>query len=212
VSPSETDPVASFAFSPASGTAPLAANFNSTSTDPENCIAAWDWDWGDGSAHGTTEQASHVFESAGTFTVRLTVTDGSGRSSSAVATIQVDPLNCDAVSGSFKNPGTNALANDILVSRNNKPANTTFTFTATSNDACTGLTAQLPHQGGVLTVSLGVQSSVGGIKNWAGTASVSTSDRFNVGSNQTATMKASGVGPTGVTTSDSLTYPFNVHE
>ncbi len=200
-----TSPVAALTFSPAIGTAPLNANFSSTSTD-DGCIASWDWDWGDGTAHGTTEQANHVFESAGTFTITLTVTDAGGLSSAATATIQVDPLNCDAISGSFRNPGTNAVANDILVSRNNKPVSTAFTFTATTNDACTSVTAQLPHQGGVLTMNLAVESSVGGVKTWTGTASVSTSDRFNLGSNQTATMKASVA-----TASDSFTYPFNVH-
>ena len=204
-SSTNTAPTAALAFSPATGTAPLTANFSSTSTD-DGCIASWDWDWGDGTAHGTTEQANHVFESAGTFTVTLTVTDAGGLSSSAAATIQVNPLNCDAISGWFRNPGTNGAANDVLVSRNNKPANTTFNFTATTNDACTGLTAQLPHQGGVLTVDLAVASMAGGVKTWTGTASVSASDRFNLGSNQTATMRAS-YG----TATDSFTYPFNVH-
>lgn len=199
-------PTAAFGFDPTSGTAPLAANFSSTSTD-DGCIASWDWDWGDGTAHGTTEQATHDYESAGTFTVRLTVTDAGGLTSSATASIQVNPLNCDATSGSFKNPATNAVANDILVTRNNnKPVNTSFTFTATTNEACTSVSAQLPQQGGVLTVNLAVQSSVGGTKTWAGTASVSASDRFNLGSNQTATMSASDG-----TARDSFTYPFNVH-
>lgn len=202
-------PSASFTFSPSSGTAPLAATFSSTSTD-DGCIASWDWDWGDGTAHGTTEQANHVFQSAGTFTVTLTVTDAGGLSSSATATVQVNPLDCDATSGSFKNPGTNAVANDVLVTHNNKPVNTSFTFTATTNDACTSVVAQLPHEGGVLTVNLTAQSSVGGVKTWTGTASVSANDRFNVGSNQTATMKATG-GTTTPPTSDSFTYPFNVH-
>ncbi|MDQ3574180.1 MAG: PKD domain-containing protein [Actinomycetota bacterium] len=204
-SATNTAPAAALTFGPATGTAPLAANFSSTSTD-DGCIASWDWDWGDGTAHGTTEQANHVFESAGTFSVTLTVTDAGGLSSSATASIQVNPLDCDATSGSFKNPGTNAVANDVLVTRNNKPVSTSFTFTATTNDACTSVTAQLPHQGGVLTVNLAVQSSAGGTKTWTGTAAVLGSDRFNVGSSQTATMRASGV-----LTNDNLTYPFDVH-
>lgn len=71
-------PVASFTFGPASGTAPVTATFTSTSTDGEGPIATWSWNWGDGTAGGTTSQATHVFQSAGTFTVTLTVTDSGG--------------------------------------------------------------------------------------------------------------------------------------
>lgn len=198
-------PTASFDFAPASGTAPLNANFTSTSSD-DGCMAAWDWDWGDGAPHGTTEQASHVFQSAGTFTVRLTVTDAGGLTSSTTGTIQVNPLNCDVSSGSFRNPGTDPVPNDVLVTRNNRPVDTSFTFTATTNAACTTVTASLPYQGGVLTVGLSVQSSDGATKTWTGTAAVAGNSRFNLGTNQTATVRASD----GVTTDD-FTYPFNVH-
>jgi prepilin-type N-terminal cleavage/methylation domain-containing protein len=199
-----TSPTASFTFGPTSGTAPLTATFTSTSTDAEGAIASWDWDWGDSTAHGSTEQATHVYESAGTFTVRLTVTDAGGLTGSTTATIQVNPLNCDVTGGSFKNPSSNTVINDVKVSSgSNKPANRSFSFTATTNSACTSVTARLPYDGGILTVSL---SRVSGTNTWTGSGSVGGNDRFNVGNNQNATM----TGSDG-TYSDTLTYPFNVH-
>ena len=200
-------PTASFTFGPASGTAPLTATFTSTSTDTDagGCIASWDWDWGDGTAHGTSEQATHVFESAGTFTVRLTVTDGGGLTASTTATIQVNPLNCDVTGGSFRNPSNNSRVNDITVKKgNNRPRSTSFSFTATSNAACSSVTARLPYNGGTAVVALTLASDVGGVRTWTGTATID--QQFNVGTSQNATM----TGSYGTTT-DVFTYPFNVH-
>ncbi len=41
---------------------------------------AYDWDFGDGSAHGSGPSVSHTYTTAGYFTVVLTATDGSGAS------------------------------------------------------------------------------------------------------------------------------------
>jgi hypothetical protein len=136
--------------------------------------------------------------------VRLTVTDPGGLSSSTTQTIVVVPLNCDVTAGSFRNPAGDPVANDILVSRNNRPVNSSFTFTATTNEACTSVTARLPYQGGALTVPLSLQSTVGGVKTWTGTTA--TTQQFNVGSSQNATM----TGTDGAV-QDAFTYTFNVH-
>ena len=46
-----------------------------SSTDPEGGALTYDWNWGDGSAHGTTATPSHTFAGGGNTTVTLTVTD-----------------------------------------------------------------------------------------------------------------------------------------
>ena len=201
-----TPPTASFTFGPASGTAPVTANFTSTSTDAQGPISTWSWNWGDGTAGGSTAQATHVFKSAGTFTVSLTVADSGGLTGTTTRTIQVNPLNCDVTASSFRNPSTNAVVNDVKVSSSNKPVNRSVTFTATSNAACTSVTAKLPYTGAVLGVNLSLQSTVNGVKTWTGTGSVGGNDRFNVGNNQTATTTGSD-GFAG----DTLNYSFNVH-
>jgi PKD repeat protein len=61
----------------------------SSSTDADGTIAAYDWDFGDGAAHGTSATLTHTYAAAGTYLVRLTVTDNLGATGSdvAVATI-----------------------------------------------------------------------------------------------------------------------------
>jgi len=82
-------PSASFTFSPASGTAPLAVNFDgSASADPDGSIAAYAWDFGDGGT-ASSAKASHTYAAAGTFNAKLTVTDDSGASASTTKTITV---------------------------------------------------------------------------------------------------------------------------
>jgi PKD repeat protein len=49
--------------------------FTDQSADPEGPVAAWSWDFGDGT--GSTEASPvHTYDTDGTFTVTLTVTDG----------------------------------------------------------------------------------------------------------------------------------------
>lgn len=68
-------PVADFAYT--IGAAGLVSFFDA-STDVDGSITLRDWDWGDGSAHGTTTNPTHTYGTLGVFLVTLTVTDNSG--------------------------------------------------------------------------------------------------------------------------------------
>jgi PKD repeat protein len=85
-------PVAVISATPASGTVPLTVNFSSAgSTDADGSIVSTLWSFGDGSsASGAT--VSHVYNSAGSFTATVTVTDNSGLSASRSVTITVQPV------------------------------------------------------------------------------------------------------------------------
>jgi len=48
----------------------------SMSTDPNNDVLSYSWDFGDNTAAGTGKIASHTYTAAGTYTVTLTVSDG----------------------------------------------------------------------------------------------------------------------------------------
>jgi MYXO-CTERM domain-containing protein len=52
-------------------------NFKEASTDADGTIASWRWDFGDGT-NSLTQNPSHVYSSAGNYTVTLTVTDNLG--------------------------------------------------------------------------------------------------------------------------------------
>ena len=84
--PSNQPPVVSASATPTSGSAPLMVSFAANATDPDGVISAYSWDFGDG---GSSTQAapSYVYQGAGTFTARVTVTDNRGATSSSSVTI-----------------------------------------------------------------------------------------------------------------------------
>jgi len=67
-------PVAAFTGSPTSGDYPLTVNFTDQT---QAVVTSWSWDFGD-SGTSTAQNPSHIYNSAGSFTVSLTVTSSSG--------------------------------------------------------------------------------------------------------------------------------------
>lgn len=83
-------PVARLTASPDRGIAPLVVSFDgSASTDPDGDDLAYSWDFGDGRT-STSPSGILDFVDPGTYTVRLTVTDDSGLSSVAAASLVVE--------------------------------------------------------------------------------------------------------------------------
>ena len=71
-------PVANFTGSPTSGTIPLEVSFIDTST---NTPTSWAWDFtNNGTTDSTVQNPTHVYTTAGTFTVKLTATNARGSS------------------------------------------------------------------------------------------------------------------------------------
>jgi RHS repeat-associated protein len=74
---------------PYSGTNGAAISFNgANSSDPDGTITGYAWEFGDG-ATGTGATPQHVYTSAGTFTVKLTVTDNQSAQSNATTTATI---------------------------------------------------------------------------------------------------------------------------
>ena len=87
-------PVASFTYPSTSPTPTV--SFASTSSDPDGFIFQYQWDFGDGGST-TSATPTHTFTHAGTFEVKLTVTDDAGATDtvSHTVTIQNQPPTAD---------------------------------------------------------------------------------------------------------------------
>jgi MYXO-CTERM domain-containing protein len=84
-----TQPPVANAGGPYAGTVNVAISFNgAASRDPDGSVVSYLWNFGDSTtASGVT--AVHAYAAAGSYTVRLTVTDNDGLTSSASTTAQV---------------------------------------------------------------------------------------------------------------------------
>jgi PKD repeat protein len=87
--PLDIPPVADFTFTPKNPVVGENINFEgSRSFDPDGTLVSWAWSFGNG-LFTTGEFASATYNTAGNFTVTLTVTDNAGLSSSTSTTISV---------------------------------------------------------------------------------------------------------------------------
>jgi len=101
-------PNASASATPTSGTAPLTVTFTGSGTDTDGTIASYSWDFGDG-AISDEQNLTHIYDSAGTYTATLTVTDDDSATDSASTTISVSSgekvsIYIEAESGTLVSP------------------------------------------------------------------------------------------------------------
>jgi PKD repeat protein len=84
-------PIAYFTVSPGNPNAGDTVTFDASgSSDPNGRIVEWEWDFDDGSAHGTTEIVTHQFTNPGVYVVTLTVTDDDDNTATASQTVTVN--------------------------------------------------------------------------------------------------------------------------
>ena len=76
---------ASTTASPTSGNAPLAVSFTGSATGG-TAPYAYSWNFGDGSAASTTQNPSHTYSAAGTYTATLSVTDSASPAHTTTST------------------------------------------------------------------------------------------------------------------------------
>ncbi len=155
--PLGSPPVAVASATSTSGSVPLTVSFSSSgSYDPDGGTLAYDWDFGDGSAHAGEANPAHVYTAAGTYNASLTVTDASGSQDSAQLTITVQApppalhVASIAMSASTKRTGTRATA--------------TVTIVDAAGQAMAGATVTGSWSGAVSGTASGVTTSKGSVK------------------------------------------------
>lgn len=107
--PLNDPPLASFSMVPAHGAAPLEVQFDAgASYDPDGIIESYTWSFGDG-ASGQGRTVTHVYQSAGFYSVRLTVRDNDGDSRGVSHSVQATQetiasyyVTVDGVTGEFE--------------------------------------------------------------------------------------------------------------
>ena len=74
--------------SPSSGFAPLAVNFTASATVSSGYVTGYSWNFGDGQT-STQILPSHIYQSAGIYTAKVTITDNRGNKASASTMVNV---------------------------------------------------------------------------------------------------------------------------
>lgn len=119
----------------------------SASHDPDGTIAAWDWDFGDGSTHASTALTTHTYDKAGAFLVRLTVTDNQGAIGQDVmlATVSAPNNQPPVANAGGSKAGTVGVALSFNGSGSTDPDGTIASYAWVFGDGTTGTGAIVSH-------------------------------------------------------------------
>ena len=154
-------PIASFTSSSSS----LALGVNgSASSDPDGTVASYVWDFGDGTTD-TGVTASHTYAAAGTYTVRLTVTDDQGATGTTTRAVTVAMAPNQLPTASFTH-AVSFLGLSVNGSASSDPDGTVASYSWSWGDgtsAGSGETATHTYgSAGTYTVQLNVTDNRGG--------------------------------------------------
>jgi len=121
-------PKASVSATPVGGTAPLSVGFSGGGTDPDGSITSYSWTFGDGGT-SSLQNPTHTYQSTGTYSAALTVTDNQGAADTA--TLQI------VVSAPSNSSPTAAVSAD----RTSGTAPLSVQFTAVASDSDGSITS-----------------------------------------------------------------------
>ena len=142
---------------------PLSAAFDaSTSTDPDGSVVSYAWTFGDGQT-GTGKTPSHTYATAGTYQVKLTVTDNQGATGTVTTAVTVAAAPNQPPTSSFTYTVSN-LAVTFNGSASTDPDGTLASYAWDFGDGTTGTGATPSHTytvDGPYTVKLTVTDNQG---------------------------------------------------
>ncbi len=96
----------------------------SQSYDPDGYLTKWSWDFGDGTT-GAGERTIHAYQTVGSYTVILTITDNKGATATDTISVEI---------GSANWPPTKPVINGIKIGAKNTPYSFTLYATDADND------------------------------------------------------------------------------
>jgi len=143
--PINRSPIASSSANKTNGIAPLSVSFSSAgSSDPEGANLTYNWSFGDG-ATSTAANPSHSYASDGTFTVRLTVSDGTNSATAPDIVIAVGNQAPTATAGANTLSGPPPLAVTFSSAGSSDPEGATLTYSWNFGDGGTSTLANPSH-------------------------------------------------------------------
>jgi len=155
-------PVASASASPSSGIAPLLVSFTGVGIGGNDPLT-YRWNFGDGSAEVEQQNPTHTFDTAGTYSAILIVTDANGDEAQATVTVEVasnDVPVVEIVADRTSGIAPLTVGLQVVVQGGNAPFNYAWDF----GDGETSLIATPSHvfdTGGTYTVSVTVTDANG---------------------------------------------------
>ena len=179
-----------------SGTVPLTVDFTST---PNGGVLpyTYDWNYGDGTAHGTTQNPSHTYTVAGTYTYSVTVTDNIGQTATCGGTINVYPV---LTVTSTATPPSGTVPLTVSFTSTPLGGKPTYTYDWDFGDGSAhGITQNPSHEYtavGTFTYKVTVTDSLSNTANATGTVTVSSIPTYtltvSIGTGATGTPATSG--------------------
>ena len=187
--PTSQGPVAMLSATPTSGVAPLPVNFSASgSYDPDGTIAAYEWNFGDGSAPVSGMTASYTYSAPGTYNASVKVTDNTG-----ITTVKGVTITATSTTSVTTNTTTMSVAAMTVTLTTNKGSQTQATATVSVRDSNGNPVAGATVNG---TWSGAVSGSSSGTTSTSGAASMNSSRTKSSG---TFTFTVTGVSLSGYT-------------
>ena len=146
-------PTASFSYVPITLQVDENIQFSDESYDLDGQITGWSWSFGDGSI-STISNPTHVYSSAGTYSVKLTITDNNGAKSSYQKTITINKISTSISISPSSTSVTEGISITISGSIDPSVANTDVTITYTKHDGSKIIEIAEPSSGGSFSTSI----------------------------------------------------------